>query len=216
MNSTLHVTFFVGLFLFIITLIFQLTMYRYKQQRPFSFQNELPFELVQGVDTRYLHYHYILIFMVTLSQVIFAFNYLPTLVAWYEFLLVGSLALSAIMFYLLFFIKVFEVKKHILVVLLQALSVVTSFIAFGLFAQFSIFGKHNLVFAIVSYIIALVGLFVLFNPRLRRWPIMDKVLQQDGTVLILRPKVFLLALYEWGFILFQFILFILMYIHLYI
>lgn len=216
MASVLHVSFFVGFFLFVITLIFQLTMYRYKQGRKFSFRNELPFELVQGVDSRYLHYHYILIFVITLAQVIFAFNYSTPIHGWFQYLLIGSLVLSAIMFYLLFFIKVFEVKKHIFVVLMQALSVVSSFFAFGLFVQFNIVGTQNLPLAIIAYIIALVALIALFNPRLRRWPIMDKVLQQDGSLLILRPRYFMLALYEWAFIILQFLLFVLMYAYLYV
>lgn len=214
-DSVLHVSFFVGLFLFIITLIFQLTMYRYKQGRKYSFRNELPFELVQGVDQKYLHYHYVLIFGVTLAQVLFAFHYLPSLIYWYEYLLVASVTLSAIMLYLLFFIKVFEVKRHIFVVILQALSVVTSFVAFGVFVQINIYGTQNLVFAIVNYVIAFIALLLLFNSRLRRWPIMDKVLQQDGSVLILRPRYFMLALYEWGFIILQFLQFTLMYIFLF-
>lgn len=214
-DSIMHVSFFVAIFLFIITLIFQLTMYRYKQGRKYSFRNELPFELVQGVDSRFTHYHYVLIFMVTLAQVLFAFNYIDTLVLWYEYLLIGSVTLSAVMFYLLFFIKVFEVKKHLIVVILQALSVVTSLIAFGLLLQFNIRGTQSLFFAIVSYVIAFIALLLLFNPKLRQWPIMDKVLQQDGSVLILRPRFFLLALYEWGFIILQFLQLIFMYVYLY-
>ncbi len=212
----LHVSFFVAIFLFIITLVFQVNMYRYKQGRKYSFRNELPFELVQGVDNRFLHYHYILIFVITLAQVLFAFNYLEALVHWYEFLLVGSLTLSAITFYLLFFIRVFEVKKHILVVLLQATSVVTSFVAFGFLLQFNIRGNQSLTFAIICYVIAFLALVSLFNSKLRRWPIMDKVVQQDGSLLILRPRNFLLAIYEWGFILLQFIHLILMYVYLFI
>ena len=119
------------------------------------------------------------------------------------------------MLYLLFFIKVFEVKRHIFVVILQALSVVTSFVAFGVFVQINIYGTQNLVFAIVNYVIAFIALLLLFNSRLRRWPIMDKVLQQDGSVLILRPRYFMLALYEWGFIILQFLQFTLMYIFLF-
>ncbi len=214
-DSVLHVSFFIGLFLFVITLIFQLTMYRYKQGRKYSFRNELPFELVQGVDQKYIQYHYILIFGVILAQVLFAFNYLPQLIYWYEYLLVASVTLSAIMLYLLFFIKVFEVKRHIFVFIVQALSVVTSFVAFGLFVHINIYGTQSLPFAIVNYVFAFIALLLLFNSRLRRWPIMDKVLHQDGTVLILRPRYFLLALYEWGFIILQFVQFILMYIFLF-
>lgn len=215
-NQILNITFFITIFLFIIILIFQLTMYNYKQHRKYSFRNELPFELVQGIDESFSHYHFILLFIVTLAQIVFAFNYVPQLVNWYDYLLVGGLALSSIMFYLLFFIKVFEVKKHIIVVLLQALSVITSFFAFGVYTHIGLYGLQNVGLAIVAYIIAAVALLALFNPKLGKWPIMEKVLQQDGTVLILRPRYFLLAIYEWSFIVLQFILLIFMYVALYL
>jgi hypothetical protein len=215
-KSIVHIAFFSSLSLFVITLIFQLSLYRTKQNRKFSFRNELPFELVQGADIKFINYHYVLLFLVTIANLLFAFKYLDHIYNWYEYLLVGSLVLSAIMLYLIFFIKVFEIKKHIIVVILQALSVVTSYLSFGLFAHISPFGKQNIVFGIFGYLFALVGMLVLLNPRLRKWPIMDKVLQQDGTVLILRPRYFMLALYEWGFIAAQFLLMIVMYAYLYV
>ncbi|MGI6734805.1 MAG: hypothetical protein BWY30_00045 [Tenericutes bacterium ADurb.Bin239] len=216
MNNIVHIAFFVAFSFSAVTLVFQLSLYRYKQDRKYSFRNELPFELVQGTDVKFTNYHYILLFIVALAQILFAFNYLSQIYSWYEYLLVGSLALSAIMFYLLFFVKVFEIKKHIIVVILQTLAVVTSYFAFGLFAHISPFGKQNIVFGIIGYVIAALSLLTLLNPRLRRWPIMDKRVQQDGTILILRPKYFMLALYEWGFIALQFLLMIIMYVYLYI
>ncbi len=216
MPEVLHASFFVALGLFIVTIIFQTTMFHQKQQRKFNFRNELPFELVQGIDNRYMHYHYILLFIISLAQIIFAYNYFPTLVRWYEYLLIGSFVLSAIMLYLLYFIRVFEVKRHIIVVLLEALSVITSYFALGVFAQFNIWDKQVLPLAVGLYIIAFVALLLLFNPKLRRWPIMDKEFMQDGTVVITRPRYFLLALYEWFFIFLHFLIFIIMYIYLYV
>ena len=133
----------------------------------------------------------------TIANLLFAFKYLDHIYNWYEYLLVGSLVLSAIMLYLIFFIKVFEIKKHIIVVILQALSVVTSYLSFGLFAHISPFGKQNIVFGIFGYLFALIGMLVLLNPRLRKWPIMIKFAARwNGTYL--RPRFFMLALYEWG------------------
>lgn len=214
LDNILHFSFFLGFFLFIVTLVFQLTMYRFKQVRKFSFRNELPFELIQGSDIKYLYIHNILILFIVLAQITFAFNFLPNLIYWYEYLLVGSFVLSSIMFYLLFFVRVFEVKRHLLVVILQALSVVTTTFALGVFAQFNIYDKQSLPLAIILYVVSVLALALMFNPRLRRWPIMDKVLQQDGTVLILRPRHFILAIYEWGYIVLHFLLFLLMYIYL--
>ncbi|OQC11392.1 MAG: hypothetical protein BWX74_00197 [Tenericutes bacterium ADurb.Bin087] len=216
MDNIIHIAFFASLSLFIITLIFQLSLYRYKQDRKYSFRNELPFELVQGADIKFINYHYVLLFLVTIANLLFAFKYLQHIYSWYEYLLVGALALSSIMLYLLFFVKVYEIKKHIIVVIIQALTVVTSYFAFGLYAHISPFGKQNIVFGIVGYIFAVFGILVLLNPKLSKWPIMDKVLQQDGTVLILRPRYFLLALYEWGFIAAQFLLMIIMYAYLFV
>lgn len=47
----------------------------------------------------------------TIANLLFAFKYLDHIYNWYEYLLVGSLVLSAIMLYLIFFIKVFEIKN---------------------------------------------------------------------------------------------------------
>lgn len=215
-KTIVHVAFFASLSIFVITLIFQTSLYRLKQGRKYSFRNELPFELVQGADIKFINYHYILLFLVTVGNLIFAFKYLDNVYNWYEYLLVGALTLSSIMLYLIFFIKVFEIKKHIIVVIIQALSVVTSFLAFGLYAHISPFGKESLVFGVIGYVFAFVGMLMLLNSKLRKWPIMDKVIQQDGTVLILRPRNFILALYEWGFIAGHFLLMIIMYAYLFI
>lgn len=216
MPNLLHASFFIGIGLFAFTLIFQTLLFQQKQQRKFNFRNELPFELVQGVDQKYLSYHYILLFLVTLAEIIFAYNYFPQLILWYEYLLVGSFVLSSIMVYILYFVRVFEVKRHIIVMLIQALSVITSYFALGVFAQFNIWDKQVLALAIVLYIIAFVALLALLHPKLRRWPIMDKEFMQDGTVVITRPRYFMLAVYEWMFILLHFIVFIIMYIYLYV
>lgn len=215
MANILHYAFFTAIGLYILTLIFQLTMFKMKQQRKFSFRNELPFELVRGVDSRYSLIQSILLFLITIAHVVFAFNYFPTLITWYEYLLVAGFVLSSIMVYLLHFVRVFEIKKHIIVMLLQALSVFTTFFALGIYMQFNIRGQQNLPFAIVLYVLALFSISLLLNPKLRSWPIMDKREQQDGTVLILRPKTFLLAVYEWLYFALHFVMFIIMYIYLY-
>ncbi len=214
-NTILHFTFFAAVALYVITLIFQLTMFKMKQNRKYSFRNELPFELVQGVDVRYGLIQNVLLFLVTVAQVVFAFNYFPTLIMWYEYLLVAGFVLSSIMVYLLHFVRVFEIKKHIIVMLLQGLGVFTSFLALGIFMQFNIYDRQSLPFAIILYVLAFLSLLILFNSKLRSWPIMDKRVQQDGTVLILRPKTFLLAVYEWIYIALHFVAFITMYIYCY-
>jgi hypothetical protein len=57
-KSIVHIAFFSSLSLFVITLIFQLSLYRTKQNRKFSFRNELPFELVQGADIKFITMYY--------------------------------------------------------------------------------------------------------------------------------------------------------------
>lgn len=215
MANILHYAFFAAVGLYILTLIFQLTMFKMKQNRKFSFRNELPFELVQGVDVRYSLLQNILLFLITIAEVVFAFNYFPSLVRWYEYLLVAGFVLSAIMVYLLHFVRVFEIKRHIIVMLLQALGVFTTFLALGIYMQFNIYDHQNLAFAIVLYVLAFAMIALLLNPKLRNWPIMDKREQQDGTVLILRPKTFLLAIYEWLYFALHFVVFIIMYVYLY-
>ena len=71
MANILHYAFFAAVGLYNFNLIFQLTMFKMKQNRKFSFRNELPFELVQGVDVRYSLLQNILLFLITIAEVVF-------------------------------------------------------------------------------------------------------------------------------------------------
>lgn len=55
--------------------------------------------------------------------------------------------------------------------------------------------------SIISYLLAFFALLLALNPRLSKWSMMDKIEQQDGSIIVLRPKIFVLAVTEWLLIL---------------
>lgn len=58
-------------------------------------------------------------------------------------------------------------------------------------------GGVLLAIAIVLFALALLSVFLLLNPALKKWDRMDKVAKADGSVSYVRPKRFVLAYSEW-------------------
>lgn len=215
MNNAILLVFITLLSIFAITLIFQLNMFRIKQGRSFSFHNEMPFELVEGLDKGLIHYQYLLYLIISTLFLAFGFFYVKTPIFYYEILLLISLLVNGILFYLMFFLKVSALKKHLFILTFYIVTLATSFLSFGLYMQLSPhLINNNLPIAIISYILGIVTLGLVLNPKLKKWPIMDKIEQQDGTNIILRPKKFILAIYEWIYVVFHFVLIIVMFVGL--
>lgn len=61
-------------------------------------------------------------------------------------------------------------------------------------------GGMTIFMGIVCFIIALVSLGILVNPKLKNWPKLDAVAETDGTVTYKRPRPFVLAISEWALI----------------
>lgn len=212
--NVIFVSFSAILFLFAVMLIFAFNMFRLKQQRKFSPKNEFPFELLQGNDAKHLFYYVIMMLLIVVAILIFGLNVVKTRVYFYEILFIISYILSAILFYLMFFLRLNKIKRHLFIAILYFLLITTSFVSYGLFLQFSPFIDNNLTLAVISYCLGLFSFGMALNPKLVNWPIMDKREQQDGTITILRPKIFILALYEWLYVGLHFVLFIFMFISL--
>ena len=54
-----------------------------------------------------------------------------------------------------------------------------------------------IVIAVLCFLVALLSLGTLINPKLKNWPKLDAVSEPDGTVTFKRPRPFVLALSEW-------------------
>ena len=105
-------------------------------------------------------------------------------------------------------IHLFEAKFTKVHTIAATISFMLSFLASGLTCLFailvyksnSILGESNiasLILAIIAGLIAIAILIITLNPKLKDWPRLEGVKQEDGTITYARPKIFWLAFSEW-------------------
>ncbi len=186
----------------VVMLIFAINSYRLKQNHNYSFRNQFPFELTQGVGANNNIYIHILVLFFTISTVIFGFYRIAYPLADFSGLtFLISWTATSFVIYLIFITKFASVKRHLLVSSLLFILTIINGVMMGLYLQRSPALIQSPVPSIISYGLAFIALLLAVNPKLSRWSMMDKYEQQDGTIIVLRPKLFVLALTEWVLIL---------------
>ena len=92
------------------------------------------------------------------------------------------------------------VKIHTMIFLASQLLLFLASLVFG-FESFSIYKvleeSKYLVLSIISFAMALAYLTALFNPKLATWTKMEQKKMTSDEIVYVRPKVIVLALYEW-------------------
>lgn len=202
-NSPTSTALIIAIFLFLtIDLFASYDSFRRKQSVPFNFWNSLPFELTQGSDKNYRPIHLGLIFLSFGSFILFPFMVLPPSAAnaYYSIIIYVMMTLSGLIMSLLFIINMNNYRLHILAVALLFASTIGESVGLCLYLLFSPFGPFPKILAFLALIPGVLALLLAVNPKLAKWPIMDKRELQDGTLEILRPKRFVLAYTEWGLI----------------
>lgn len=201
-ESVLTVTLITAIIALAIVLIFGVNAYRLKQNSNYSFLDQFPFEISQGVGASYALYIHILMLLYTVASVFFGFYIITkpeTHFSGLTFLVSWSLTSAVI--YLIFITKFTSVKRHLFVSALLFILTVINGVMAGLYYQFSPAQLISKVPSIISYLLAFFALLLALNPRLSKWSMMDKIEQQDGSIIVLRPKIFVLAVTEWLLIL---------------
>lgn len=104
---------------------------------------------------------------------------------------------SALLMMSLTFINMNIVKLHLT---LDVLMFIMCFLNYGLFTVAILLGNTMYMKAwpgCVSGIIGIMYLISLFNPKLFRWMMLEKIEEKDGMSSVSRPKYFILPIYEW-------------------
>lgn len=185
---------------FLLTIVFSLSNYRTKQGRNYSFLNEFPYELSQGVEQRFVIYLYFSQMMQALGFVLFGFYAFVDLAHYFGIILIVSWTLTALLGASIFFVKLRSMKGHIAIVACLITFTLVNAVFLGIYIFKTIYLDAPLILPIICWILAAIVAFLAINPALKRWPFMDKIEQQDGTIIILRPKFFVLAYTEWAII----------------
>lgn len=185
-----------------LTIIFAINSFRMKQRRDYSFLNEFPFELTQGVGANFTRFMHVLVLFFSIMMIFFGFYRIEYIIAHFSGLVfLMSWTLTAFLIYLIFIVKFTSVKRHLFISALFFLLTVLNGLMFGLYLQLSPVYMLDKTYPIISYILGAIALLLVLNPKLSHWSYMDKIEQQDGTVIVLRPRVFVLAFTEWALVL---------------
>ena len=202
-NNSFSFTLIIAVFLFLaIDLIASQESFYRQQQSRFNFFNSLPFELSQGSHKSFIPFHYGLISLSILSFILFPIIVLPSgsTQFYYAIIIYVMMAISGLIILSLFIITMNNYRLHLFALALLFASTIGESVGLVLYLLQSPFGYYSLPLVFLAAIPAILTLGFAFNPRLSKWPIMDKRELQDGTLQILRPRYFVLAYTEWALI----------------
>lgn len=191
----------IGVMALALMMIFAINSFRIKQRREYSFLNEFPFELTQGVGPSFTRYMHVLVLLFSMMMIFFGFYRIEYVFAHFSGLIfLVSWTITAFLIYLIFIVKFSSVKRHLFISALFFLLTILNGLMFGLYLRFSPVFMVDRVYPVISYVLGALALLLVLNPKLSHWSYMDKIEQQDGTVIVLRPKLFVLAFTEWALI----------------
>ncbi|MCH3976140.1 MAG: hypothetical protein LKF69_02415 [Bacilli bacterium] len=197
---------------FAVEIIVGLYSYQMNQQRHYSFWNELPFELAQGANKSFLPLHYSAVGVFTILWIFYPiFLFYGQMTDYYYVLtFMASWVVTGVAMAAVFILTYVNIKRHLFFLsILFVTTMLNSAMAAILFFRFPYFAYHPIILSTLLALPAIAALLLAINPKMKKWPIMDKITRQDGTIEILRPRHFFLAYTEWSLIALNFILLIL-------
>lgn len=210
-TNIIVVAFFIMIFSFFALIIFLQNIYKLKQKRKYSYRNEFPYELLQGSDNNSKIVGYVLVLVFVISQIFLVFYALFDKTHFTATTLLISSVISSLATYFLFTTNINSMKKQMLLTSLLLTLTTVSSLMLGLFFLLRVEGTSFFIY-VPAFILAAISLLLIINPALKRWAYMDKIVQQDGTIEILRPKYFPLAYSQWALIVINVLLLLLLFI----
>lgn len=175
----------------------------------FSFLRHFPFELDEDKrNDRHFFLRAAIILIIPLmcaSYVLILKDVYPLTSLAYIMTISG--ALSYVLLFFLFIIDTKYVNVHLTLFLLFALTCVINaisaiwlaflFIDSTLYISILFNDVIGYIIAIFGFIILAVEVVILVNPKIKNWAKLEKHVNEDGTIIYKRPKIFILALSEW-------------------
>lgn len=192
---------FLGMF------IFGLSNYQETFKTKFSVLNMFPYELSfhnQGqtlIFYRFFLYLYVAFSLTPSLLMVSKFFQFP---GYMSYLIMISIVfvINAVVLLTMHIIQAKFVRLHTLIATTYlALSILgagaVSIVLFNLYISNNQIDVNYLVLGVLEAVAGFALLVVMLNPRLRNWAEMNTEENEDGTVVVTRPKIFILALSEW-------------------
>ncbi len=192
---------------FLGTFIFGISNYQETFKAKFSLLNMFPYELSyhnQGMMItiyRFFLYVYAAFSISPALLMISKYYHFPGYVSY--LIMVGALfVISAISFLTMHIVQAKYVRLHTIVATtyfaVSALAAgAISIVLINLYISNNYVDSKFLLIGVMEAMFGFATLLLMLNPRLRDWAKMNSTTSEDGTVVVERPRVFILALSEW-------------------
>jgi len=199
---------------FIFGIILSFISYKADNQKKYLFRNTFPYELNAFPINKRNIYGKICLFISFLSIGIFYCIYQNDMPSEFKTLsapmlngvrlviaIVGVMVLDSIISTI--FVPLTSLKYHLIIdyiffAFCFALTVAMGICNIVVYQQTQ--SVYYLVFAILTLVISLGLLILIINPKLKDWARLEEKSNEDGTIIYVRPKYFVLAFTEWSFI----------------
>lgn len=164
----------------------------------FDIRSNFPYEMQDNQHFKYNWQVRFLALFFCLSLSLFAVNAFDMKNASSLSLATAVMILNAIFAMLLFIVPMRNASVHMAIAIGQFGLTFLSYAFVSNYVFFFNIEEYPLFLGIVSSIFLVIILLLLINPKLYRWMYLDKV-EENGEIVLKRPKVMLLPLYEWIF-----------------
>lgn len=172
--------------------------YYEQKKEKFDLRQNFPYEMQDDWRFKYnWHVRFLALFL-ALALAMFGINAFNMTNASSLSFATGVMILNAIAIMLLFFTSMRSAYLH------MALAIIhfgLTFLSYAFVANYVFFfnvEEYPTYLGVISAILVIFILALMINPKLYRWMYLEKE-EKDGEVLLKRPKVMLLPLYEWAF-----------------
>lgn len=204
--------FIIGLLMLLLCSIAIFVLYPHSYRKHFNerylFKHQFPFEMLYR-DAIYLPLGRFMVILASIVSFLSSGFFLSTISLYPDFLSMAVMvvliyALSSACFALLFLVRAdIHLKLHLFILvglgLFSALSDAMCIIAYLHFSPGN--NALSLLGAIVLGLLGIGKVVLLLNPKLSSWSKLDSSVDESGVITHTRPKIFWIALTEWGLLL---------------
>ncbi len=189
----------VALIVFVVLFNVGRSNYLEVKKEKFDLKNTFPYEMQSQFNAKYnWHVRFISLFF-ALAMSLFAVNAFDITFMSILSIITGLMIINAIAIMLLFIIDMRRASLHMAIAVIHFGLTFLSYVLVAYYVFFVKSSDYPLAMGIICLTFALMILLLCINPKLYKWMFMEKV-EEEGKVELKRPKVIMLALYEWIFI----------------
>lgn len=201
MNDSVFIALFVTLTsLTLFGLIRWIQSYNKKNDESYSLLKHFPFELMIIIKWIHKPYFQLIFLCISVGWLIFYWFMFPMVGSSWTIPLFITLTMTLMMFYLIFTTSSIPVERFIWTTSIAHVLAIILPLIVSIFSFTSPYDRFTTFLPWVSGGTSLMMMVLLFNPMLKRWSLLTAK-KMDQSEQFVRPSIFIMALYQWIYVL---------------